>query len=569
MCKQINREMYQTNQGNNDQFRSIVDNYEALVKELNQELFELKTDHQDVKAQLLAVIAENQDLSRQCENVIRSSKCHLQENEDHDLTENLKQQINTLNTEKECVTKLWQEAVKAIDALEDELKIFQAGHENFVSKKELQKLKTFNETQVAELQTKLAETEKKLEETMQQTKNKIRVKHCEMDQSLDNQASALKIIKNLEAEVLSVQKRLQEAAGEKLKLERHLANKEEVIQGLKTANQECLNRVSEAIGIVEAALNEKDAALFRESRIQEENEKLVKETTEIVQESQEKIQRETDRIKLEFGQKQKSLLDKLEQAQKESRNQSAEIEALNKKRILLESELERIHRGHCSNEESDINKLLVLEKNLESTFQKLLLSEKQNIQLASEKEVMRNDLDQMANIYERNLKSKEIEISTWQSKATRLEGELTDSYKQVNKITEKMAKVNERITRTEQDFKEQKDIFEKGLNRSLEAKLENLTKKYNDNIMELQRQVEKKNEINEKWRTESKIITENLEKMAAHLKREAQALKKSNKQLKQDLKKSEEKVKHYKTFLDLISKDVAKISHLTVGNSSS
>ncbi|ENN76666.1 hypothetical protein YQE_06845, partial [Dendroctonus ponderosae] len=512
-----------------NQFRSIVDNYEALVKELNQELFELKTDHQDVKAQLLAVIAENQDLSRQCENVIRSSKCHLQENEDHDLTENLKQQINTLNTEKECVTKLWQEAVKAIDALEDELKIFQAGHENFVSKKELQKLKTFNETQVAELQTKLAETEKKLEETMQQTKNKIRVKHCEMDQSLDNQASALKIIKNLEAEVLSVQKRLQEAAGEKLKLERHLANKEEVIQGLKTANQECLNRVSEAIGIVEAALNEKDAALFRESRIQ----------------------------------------DKLEQAQKESRNQSAEIEALNKKRILLESELERIHRGHCSNEESDINKLLVLEKNLESTFQKLLLSEKQNIQLASEKEVMRNDLDQMANIYERNLKSKEIEISTWQSKATRLEGELTDSYKQVNKITEKMAKVNERITRTEQDFKEQKDIFEKGLNRSLEAKLENLTKKYNDNIMELQRQVEKKNEINEKWRTESKIITENLEKMAAHLKREAQALKKSNKQLKQDLKKSEEKVKHYKTFLDLISKDVAKISHLTVGNSSS
>lgn len=84
--------------------------------------------------------------------------------------------------------------------------------------------------------------------------------------------------------------------------------------------------------------------------------------------------------------------------------------------------------------------------------------------------------------------------------------------------------------------------------------------------MEMQRQMEKKNEINEKWRAESKIITENLEKMATHYKREVQAVKKLNKQLKEDLKKCEEKVKQYKTFLDLISKDVAKISHLTVGN---
>lgn len=106
--------------------------------------------------------------------------------------------------------------------------------------------------------------------------------------------------------------------------------------------------------------------------ILEENEKLVKETTEIVQESQEQIRKETDRIKMEYIEQQKYLLDKLEQAQKEIRNQSAEIETLNKKCILLESELERMHRGHCSNEESDINRLLVLEKNLESTFQKLV-----------------------------------------------------------------------------------------------------------------------------------------------------------------------------------------------------
>lgn len=71
----------------------------------------------------------------------------MQENGNHDLTENLKQQLNTLNAEKECITKLWQEAVKAVYALEDELKIFQAGHENLVPKRELQKVRKVSVSQ--------------------------------------------------------------------------------------------------------------------------------------------------------------------------------------------------------------------------------------------------------------------------------------------------------------------------------------------------------------------------------------------------------------------------------------
>lgn len=89
-----------------------------------------------------------------------------------------------------------------------------------------------------------------------------------------------------------------------------------------------------------------------------------------------------------------------------------------------------------------------------------LKSEKQNIQLASEKEIMKNDLDQMANIYDRNLKAKEIEICTLQSKISRLDMELNDSYAQVNQVTEKMSKVYEEITKTEKEFKDQKENYE-------------------------------------------------------------------------------------------------------------
>lgn len=144
----------------------------------------------------------------------------------------------------------------------------------------------------------------------------------------------------------------------------------------------------EAVGIVEAALNEKDAALFREQGLKgkgipknilnfnnfniEENEKLVQEMTEIVKESQEKITSETNKIKAELNERQRAVLEELSQAHHEIKIKTNELQAAKDKSALLEHEIERIHKGHCSIDESEINKLLVLEKNLESTFQKLV-----------------------------------------------------------------------------------------------------------------------------------------------------------------------------------------------------
>lgn len=144
----------------------------------------------------------------------------------------------------------------------------------------------------------------------------------------------------------------------------------------------------EAVGIVEAALNEKDAALFREQGLKgkdipknilnfnnfniEENEKLVQEMTEIVKESHEKITSETNKIKAELNERQRAILEELSQAHNEIKIKTSELQAAKDKSALLEKEIERMHKGHCSIDENEINKLLVLEKNLESTFQKLV-----------------------------------------------------------------------------------------------------------------------------------------------------------------------------------------------------
>ncbi|XP_066150235.1 sodium channel and clathrin linker 1-like isoform X2 [Euwallacea fornicatus] len=555
--------MHEVDQKNIEHFQTITQGYEDLINDLNQEIYTLKNEQHELRFQVNTLVAENNKLSENLEKALTTSQsCQVQDVENDQLILNLKEQIHTLTVEKDHVSKLWQEGIKAIDHLEDELKVFQAGHKEFVSKKEYLKLKRCYEQKIEEAEMELLSTQKKLEETTKQAKTQIERKHGEVDLSLENQASALKIVKNLEVEVLRLQRRLHECVEERSQLQLLLENKDDVISGLKKANTDCLNRVTEAVGVVDAALNEKDAALFRERKVKEENEKLVQEMMEIVKESHEKIKSENDKVRNEFSDKQKVFLDDLATAHNEIKNKISELEAATKKCALLENEIERMHKGHCNIDESGMNKLLVLEKNLESTFQKLLLSEKQTIQLQSEKEVIKNDLEQMAAIYERNLKAKELEILTLKSKISRLEDELADSFGRIDNFTLRMSKMDEQIARTEKEFKEQQEKYEKAQT-TYQEKLDKITQTYKENIRELQSQVKKKNEINEKWKNETKIINDNLEKMVSSSRLEIQGLKKENKTQKEIVKKTENKLKQYKLFLDLISKDVAKISHLT------
>lgn len=82
--------------------------------------------------------------------------------------------------------------------------------------------------------------------------------------TLENQAGALKIVKNLESEILSLQKRMQESEKSLNKLNRNIKEKDEVILKITRMNHEYREKVSEAVQVVQAALNEKDAALFKE-----------------------------------------------------------------------------------------------------------------------------------------------------------------------------------------------------------------------------------------------------------------------------------------------------------------
>lgn len=173
---------------------------------------------------------ENQELSKQLA-LIQAQNPQQNDIENDSLITNLKQQITILLSEKDCISKLWQEGVKTMDHLEDELKVYRSGYDSFVPKKDFLQAKNLYENKIDELQLKLQHAEKKLDEALKRNQHTIENKRSDIDQSLENQASALKIVRNLESEVLHLQKRLQEYSEEKRHLEKVLLNKDDVING--------------------------------------------------------------------------------------------------------------------------------------------------------------------------------------------------------------------------------------------------------------------------------------------------------------------------------------------------
>ncbi|XP_018565268.1 uncharacterized protein PFB0765w-like [Anoplophora glabripennis] len=546
-------------------FQTIIENYESLIKELNNDLDFFKNEHESLKIKISIILDENKRLNQELKQSFSLKENEISLYHDHtDLTTNLKQQVQKLLDEKECTTKLWQNSLRTIDFLEGELKVFQAGTQGFVPKKDVVKLKQDYEEKLNQIESKLSATQRKLEAIQKSCTQELGAKHLEIDKSLETQAGAFKIVKNLEEEVLNLQKRLQESEKIRLKLEKNIKEKEELVDSVNQNNVECREKVREAVLVVTAALNEKDAALLREKEAKDETQKLNETLQDIVRETENKIKNEVNKLKIEHNFKQEQLLKDLKVAEEEIKTKSLEIEKYTTKCKLLENEIEKFQRGIFNIDESRTSKLLVLEKNLESTFQKLLVSEKQNIQLVSEKDAIKNDLEQMASHYERTLKTKEIEKITLQNKIKQLQLNLDDSNGNLVHLTEKLINVNNRLDVMEKEYSVQRENYESSTKQYYENRIVEINNNYTSKIRQLQDEVDSKTEINRKWITETRIIKDNLEKLIADLKVEIQKLKRENKKLREKLLESHNKIEQYKTFMDLISKDVNKISSIAM-----
>ncbi|CAH1956910.1 unnamed protein product [Acanthoscelides obtectus] len=540
-----------------DSQQTILEDLDQITVDVVQELRSIKEDHVELKQIMSNILEENQNLTTELNELLSSREDSIRRKQD-DMTDNLRQQISSLLLEKEQVATLWQESVASMGEFKN-VKGLAPGE--FVPKIDFEQMKNFYEQKISELEINLKTVQKRLDSQLQPARSEVLVK--DMVNILETESGAMQIVKNLEEEVLALQNRLQQLERSKVKLEKLLKEKDQFINNVLDKNRECQEKVCEAVQIVEAALIEKDAALYREKETRDQMQKINQDIDDIVKDTEFKIKVEVANVKSQYDKRCQELEDMLRTAQEELRIKSLEIEKYQTKCELFESELDKFRKGNYDFSESNGSKLLILEKNLESTFQKLLLSEKCNIQLSSEKEVIKRDMEQLAEHYERILKAKDVERLTLESKVktlvTRLDEVQLDNSGLEKKLTQVIGendKIGKELMIERDDRKRQEKTYHE--------QIKELTKTYDDKINVLQLQLESKLKVHNKWVSETKNIIENLEKLVIDLKREVHRLRKENKRLDNELKNSKQKLGKCKEYLKMISRDVDNITCLSV-----
>lgn len=288
------------------------------------------------------------------------------------MIENLKKQLATLAKEKESVVQLWQTSLKTIDYLEEELRLYEGRTHGYVPRSEIKKLKTSYEGQIEALHNKIEESNCKLQEIRKTCEQELNEKTKSIDNIVSQLIEAQGRIDKFEQELKEVQEKFKESEKARSALQASLVEKNKLLDGFIVREEVAKNKVREAVSVVETALMEKDAALLREAQAKEEVARVTKTLSEVIQENDLKVKAEINQIRVECSMKLNQLREELTKAKEEMLNKNFELEKAVLKNEALQKEIEILQKGTSQSVDSDLNKLLVLEKNLESTFQKLV-----------------------------------------------------------------------------------------------------------------------------------------------------------------------------------------------------
>lgn len=172
------------------------------------------------------------------------------------------------------------------------------------------------------------------------------------------------------------------------------------------------------------------------------------------------------------------------------------------------------------------------------------------------------NMNQTIQNYEKDVQCRETENTMLKADISKLRLELHSSNAKVLESTEILNGLNEKISTMEIRFKEQLNAAKDAFQQTCQER-QKMEKVHNEIVRELQEQINLQTENNKKWRNETKIMTERLEKVITEQKTLNNKLKRENKCLNEKMENSNVKMLEYRKFLELVSQDVTKMTKNT------
>ncbi|XP_032003111.1 sodium channel and clathrin linker 1 isoform X2 [Hylobates moloch] len=554
----------------------LITEYDKHLGELNGQLKYYQKQVGEMKLQLENVIKENERLHSELKDAVEKkleafplgTEIGTDTYADDETVRNLQEQLQLANQEKIQAVELWQTVSQELDRLhklyqehmtEAQIHVFESQKQ----KTNQQFLKTVTEQSVIieQLRKKLRQAKlelrvavAKVEELTNVTEDlqgQMKKKEKDVVSAHGREEASDRRLQQLQSSIKQLEIRLcvtiQEAnqlRTENTHLEKQTRELQAKCNELENERYEAIIRARNSMQLLEEANLQKSQALLEEKQKEEDIEKMKETVSRFVQDATIRTKKEVANTKKQCNIQISRLTEELSALQMECAEKQGQIERVIKEKKAVEEELEKIYREGRGNE-SDSRKL-------EEMHQRFLVSERS-----------KDDLQLRLTRAENRIKQLEIdsseEISRYQEMIQKLQNvleserencglvseqrlKLQQENKQLRKETESLRKIaleaqkkaKVKISTMEHEF----SIKEHGF----EVQLREMEDSNRNSIVELRHLLATQQKAANRWKEETKKLTESAEIRINNLKSELSRQKLHTQKLLSQLEMANEKV---------------------------
>uniref|UniRef100_A0ABI7XAM5 Sodium channel and clathrin linker 1 n=1 Tax=Felis catus TaxID=9685 RepID=A0ABI7XAM5_FELCA len=515
----------------------LIIEYDKHLEELNGQLKYYQKQMGEMKLQLENVIKENERLHSELKDAVEKQLETLPFGTDmgndiytdDETVRNLQEQLQLANQEKTQAVELWQTASQELDRLQRLYQEYMTEAQIHVVESQKQKDQLTNFQQLTK---QLHVTNENIEMTNQHFLKTVTEQNVEIEQ----------LRKQLRL-CVAMQEATQLRA-QKTHLEKQTRELQAKCNELENEKYEAIVRARNSMQLLEEANLQKNQALLEEKQKEENIEKMKETVSRLVQDVTLRTRKEVASTRKQYNVQISRLTEELSALQMECAEKQSQIERAIREKKAVEEELEKIyHEGRVN--ESDYRKL-------EEMHQRCLVAERSKDDLQLRLKTAENKIKQL------EINSSE-EISRCQEMIQKLQNLLESERENCGFVSEQRLKLQQE---NEQLQKETEDLRKIALEAQKKAKLKISTMEHEFSIkehgfevqlremedsnrnstVELRHLLVTQQKVANRWKEETKKLTESAEIRISNLKSELSRQKLHTQELLSQLEMANEKV---------------------------
>uniref|UniRef100_A0ABI7XAS1 Sodium channel and clathrin linker 1 n=1 Tax=Felis catus TaxID=9685 RepID=A0ABI7XAS1_FELCA len=554
----------------------LIIEYDKHLEELNGQLKYYQKQMGEMKLQLENVIKENERLHSELKDAVEKQLETLPFGTDmgndiytdDETVRNLQEQLQLANQEKTQAVELWQTASQELDRLQRLYQEYMTEAQIHVVESQKQKtnqhfLKTVTEqnVEIEQLRKQLRQAKldlrsaaAKVDELTKVTEDlqgQMQKKEEDMLSAQGREEASDRRLQQLQSSIKQLETRLcvamQEATqlrAQKTHLEKQTRELQAKCNELENEKYEAIVRARNSMQLLEEANLQKNQALLEEKQKEENIEKMKETVSRLVQDVTLRTRKEVASTRKQYNVQISRLTEELSALQMECAEKQSQIERAIREKKAVEEELEKIyHEGRVN--ESDYRKL-------EEMHQRCLVAERSKDDLQLRLKTAENKIKQL------EINSSE-EISRCQEMIQKLQNLLESERENCGFVSEQRLKLQQE---NEQLQKETEDLRKIALEAQKKAKLKISTMEHEFSIkehgfevqlremedsnrnstVELRHLLVTQQKVANRWKEETKKLTESAEIRISNLKSELSRQKLHTQELLSQLEMANEKV---------------------------